>query len=157
MNFPAARAGVRFSFPVGNRTAEANLGRALAEGRRIKNQREQAEQLIEADVRNAMQAVRSAEARLVAAASARSSSDQQYESERRRFDAGLSTVFLVLQRQTELVAARGRELLAQTQLNKAIADYQRATGTTLEVNKVTVLTDKVKGAQVMPAEAGDHQ
>ena len=146
LNFPAARVGVRFSLPVGNRTAEANLGRSIAEGRRIKTQREQAEQLIEADVRNTMQAVRSAEARLAAAASARSSSEQQYESEKRRFDAGMSTVFLVLQRQTDLVAARGRELLAQTVLNKAIADYQRATGTTLEVNQVTIRTDGRDGS-----------
>ena len=70
------------------------------------------------------------------------------------FDAGLSTVFVVLQRQTDLVAARGRELLAQTQLNKAIAEYQRATGTTLEANKVTVLTTGPKGVR---AEAGYHQ
>ncbi|HEX8185891.1 MAG TPA: TolC family protein, partial [Blastocatellia bacterium] len=121
LNFPTTRVGVTFSFPIGNRTAEANLGRSLAEGRRIQNQREQVEQQIEVDVRNTLQAVTSAEARLRAAAVARSSAEQQFESERRRFEGGLSTVFLVLQRQTELVAARGRELQAQTDLNRAIA------------------------------------
>ena len=139
--FPTARVGLRFSFPVGNRTAEANLGRSLAEGRRIDTQRQQLEQQIESEVRNALQAVRSAEARLAAAASARNSSEQQYESELRRFQAGLSTVFLVLQRQTDLTAARGRELQAQTDLNKAIADFQRSTGSTLQVNNITVRTD----------------
>jgi HAE1 family hydrophobic/amphiphilic exporter-1 len=139
--FPTARAGVRFSFPVGNRTAEANYGRSLAEGRRIDTQRQQLEQQIETEVRNALQAVRSAEARLAAAASARSSSEQQYTSEQRRFQAGLSTTFLVLQRQTDLTAAQGRELQAQTDLNKAIADFQRATGSTLQVNNITVRTD----------------
>ncbi|MGA9769822.1 MAG: TolC family protein [Blastocatellia bacterium] len=139
--FPTARAGIRFSFPVGNRTAEANYGRSLAEGRRIDTQRQQIEQQIETEVRNALQAVRSAEARLAAAASARSSSEQQYASEQRRFQAGLSTTFLVLQRQTDLTAAQGRELQAQTDLNKAIADFQRATGSTLQVNNITVRTD----------------
>lgn len=141
LNFPTARVGITFSFPVGNRTAEANLGRSLAEGRRIKNQREQLEQQIEVDVRNTLQSVRSVEARLAAAAAARSSAEQQSESEQRRFEAGLSTVFLVLQRQTELIAARGRELQAQTDLNRAIAEFQRATGSTLQVNNIVVRND----------------
>lgn len=140
-NYPTYRAGVRLSLPLRNRTAEANLGRSLAEGRRVENQRAQFEQLIEAEVRNATQAVRSAEARLAAAAATRSSAEQQYASEQRKFQAGRSTVFLVLERQTSLISARGRELQAQTDLNKAIADFQRATGNTLQANSVTVRTD----------------
>jgi outer membrane protein TolC len=141
LNFPTTRVGVTLSLPIGNRTAEANLGRSLAEGRRIQNQREQVEQQIEVDVRNTLQAVTSAESRLKASGVARSSAEQQFESERRRLEGGLSTVFLVLQRQTELVAARGRELQAQTDLNRAIAEFQRATGSTLLVNNIVVLTD----------------
>jgi len=137
-DYPTYRVGVRVELPFRNRTAQANLGRSLAEGRRIVNQRAQAEQLIEADVRNATQSLRSAEARLAAAAATRSSAEQQFESEQRQFRAGTTTVFLVLQRQNELLAARGRELQAQTDLNKAIADFQRATGNTLGANNVMV-------------------
>jgi HAE1 family hydrophobic/amphiphilic exporter-1 len=88
------------------------------------------------DVRNALQLVRTAESRLRAAASARSSSEQQYASEQRKLDSGQSTVFLVLERQTALTTARGNELRAQTELNKAIAELQRATGNALEENRV---------------------
>lgn len=140
-DYPTYRVGVRVAIPLRNRTAEANLGRSLAEGSGIRNQRAQAEQLIEADVRNTTQTLRSAEARLASAAATRASTEQQYESEQRQFRAGTSTVFLVLQRQNELLAARGRELQAQTDLNKAIAEFQRATGNTLSVNNVTVRTD----------------
>ena len=140
-DYPTYRVGVRVSLPFRNRTAEANLGRSLAEGSRIRNQRAQAEQLIEADVRNTTQSLRSAEARLASAASSRSSAEQQYESEQRQFRAGTTTVYLVLQRQTELLAARGRELQAQTDLNKAIADFQRATGNTLQSNNISVRAD----------------
>jgi HAE1 family hydrophobic/amphiphilic exporter-1 len=129
-----------------NRTAEANLGTSLAEGRRIENQRAQAEQLIEADVRNSSQALRSAEARLASAAASRASAEQQYESEQRQFRAGTTTLFLVLQRQTELLAARGRELQAQTDLNKAIAEFQRATGNTLTANNVTMREGTGRGS-----------
>lgn len=139
-DFPTYRVGVRIELPLRNRTAEANLGESLAVGRRIDNLRAQQEQVIEAEVRNATQSLRSAEAKLAAAAAARSSAEQQYESEQRQFKAGTTTVYLVLQRQTELLAAQGRELQAQTDLNKAIADFQRATGSTLEANNVAVST-----------------
>lgn len=140
-DYPTYNVAVRFSLPLRNRTAEANLGSSLAQGNRIMNQRAQTEQVIEAEVRNATQSLRSAEARLAAAAASRSSSELQFESEQRQFKAGTSTTFLVLQRQTELLAARGRELQAQTDLNKAIADFQRAIGNTLEANHVSVRMD----------------
>lgn len=132
------RVGVQLNLPLRNRTAEAQLGRSLVEGERIQTLRLQLEQLIQIDVRNAIQAVRTSESRLRAAASARQASEQQYESEQRKFDAGQSTLFLVLERQTSLTTARGNELRAQTDLNKAIAELQRATGNALEANNVTV-------------------
>ena len=45
---------------------------------------------------------------------------------------------LVLERQTALTNARGNELRAQTDLNKSIAELQRATGNALEANHVIV-------------------
>jgi outer membrane protein TolC len=148
-NNPTVQVGVTISLPLRNRTAKAQLGHALAEARQLKVLKTKAEQLIEADVRNSMQAVRSVEARLVAAASARDAAEQQYSSERRKFQAGMSTVFLVLQRQTDLVTARGRELQTQTDLNKAIAELQRAMGNTFAYRSVTVLSDGYK-LQQMP-------
>lgn len=138
LDYPSYRLGVTISLPWGNRVAEANLGRVLAEKTRIANQRAQAEQIIEAEVRNALQALRSAEARLQSAAATRSSAEQLYQSEQRQFQAGTTTFFLVQQRQTDLISARGRELQAQTLLNRAISEFQRAIGSTLEVNNVTV-------------------
>jgi HAE1 family hydrophobic/amphiphilic exporter-1 len=132
------RVGVQLNLPLRNRTAKAQLGRSLVEGERIATQREQLEQNIQVDVRNALQLVRSAEARLRSAGIARSASEQQYQSEQRKLDAGQSTVFLVLERQTALTTARGNELRAQTDLNKAIADLQRATGNALTTNSIVV-------------------
>jgi HAE1 family hydrophobic/amphiphilic exporter-1 len=132
------RVGVQISLPLRNRTAEAQLGRSLVEGERIATQREQLEQSIQVEVRNALQSMRSAEARLRAAIATREANEQQFASEQRKLDAGQSTTFLVLERQTALTTARGLELKAQTDLNKAIADLQRATGNALRVNSVVV-------------------
>lgn len=132
------RVGVQISLPFRNRTAEAQLGRSLVEGERIATQREQLEQAVQVDVRNALQSMRSAEARLRAAVATREANEQQFASEQRKLDAGQSTTFLVLERQTALTTARGLELKAQTDLNKAIADLQRATGNALTVNSIVV-------------------
>jgi HAE1 family hydrophobic/amphiphilic exporter-1 len=132
------RVGVQISLPLRNRTAEAQLGRSLVEGERIATQREQLEQSIQVEVRNALQAMRSAEARLRAAIATREANEQQFASEQRKLDAGQSTTFLVLERQTALTSSRGMELKAQTDVNKAIADLQRATGNALRVNSVVV-------------------
>ncbi|HVE58534.1 MAG TPA: TolC family protein, partial [Pyrinomonadaceae bacterium] len=141
-DYPTYRVGVTINFPIGNKTAKANLGRTLAEGSQIENSKAQTEQTIEADVRNALQSLRSAEARLQSAAATRSSAEQLYESEQRQFRAGTSTVFLVFQRQTTLISARAVELQAQTTLNKAISTFQRVIGTTLTANSVEI-TDNI--------------
>jgi outer membrane protein TolC len=57
-------------------------------------------------------------------------------SETRRFRAGVSTTFFVLQRQLDLANNRGRELQAQTDLNKAVVEMQRVTGSILKDNNV---------------------
>ena len=132
------RVGLAISLPLRNRTAEGQLGHSLVEGKRIATQREQLEQLIQVEVRNALQTLTTSEARLRSAAISRSTAEQQYESEKRKLDVGQSTVFLVLERQTALATARGNELRAQTDLNKAIAELQRATGNSLTANNVTV-------------------
>jgi len=137
-DYPSYRVGVTISLPWGNNVAQANLGRTLVEGERIGNQRAQQEQVIEAEVRNSIQALRSAEARLASAAAARESAEQLAASEDRQFKAGTTTFYLVQQRQNALLIARSLELRAQTDLNKAISEYQRATGTTLSANNVTV-------------------
>jgi HAE1 family hydrophobic/amphiphilic exporter-1 len=71
--FSNFRVGVQVNLPLRNRTAEAQLGRSLVEGGRIETQREQLEQLIQVDVRNALQVVRTAGSRLRAAVNRRSS------------------------------------------------------------------------------------
>lgn len=131
--YPSFHAGVQFNLPIfGDKTARAQYGRSLVEGERIDTQREQIEQNIQVEVRNSLQAVRTAEARLRAAAIARENSEKQYASEQRKLDEGQSDVYRVLDRQTALSAARSNELRARTELNKAIADLQHVTGNSLK-------------------------
>ncbi len=137
-DFRTWRIGVNINLPFGNRTAEANLGRSLAEGRQLDIQRQRTEQQIQVEVRNALQAVETAKRRVEAAKNSRVNAELQYQSEQRKFDAGQSTNFFVLDRQNALSAARGRELRALTDYTKAAAELQRTLSTTLSSNNVSV-------------------
>lgn len=135
--YPTYRVGVQFDLPLfGNKANKAQLGKSLVEAEQIQTQRQQLEQNIQVDVRNALQFVRTAEARLRSAAISRENSVKQYESEQRKLNEGQSDIYKVLERQTALATARSNELRAQTELNKAIADLQRATGNSLKANNV---------------------
>jgi outer membrane protein TolC len=136
--FPSAVIQLQIDLPLRNTTARANVARADIAATQIARQRQQLEQAIEVEVRNALQAVQSSQERLAASSSARRNALEQYESERRRFDAGLSTVFLVLERQTALVTAQAQELRARADLNQAIAFLDRAVGGTLERHGVSL-------------------
>ncbi len=136
--YPTFRVGVQVNLPFKSRIARAQFGRSQVESERIGAQREQIEQNIQVDVRNALQSVRTSEARLRTAAITRENTEKQYASEQRKLDAGQSNIYQVLDRQTALTAARSTELRAQTELNKAIAELERATGNSLKANNVEV-------------------
>ncbi len=137
-NFTTAKIGVQVSLPLHNRTAEANLAVSMAEKRRLEVVRNQLGMAIEADVRNALQTVDSAHARYDAAMLASRSADEQYTSEQRQFQAGTSTVFLVLQRQTDLITARSREIRARADLAESVANLDRATARTIDSHQITL-------------------
>jgi HAE1 family hydrophobic/amphiphilic exporter-1 len=125
------------------------LENAFARGlKQVANQEEQqaaveaqgVDQRIASEARDALQTYQSALSRLYASSQSRQSAEAVYVSEVRKFHEGTSTTFLVLQRQVQLAAARGRELQAQTDLNKAVVELQRVDGTILEANGVNVKT-----------------
>jgi len=137
-HFTTATVGVTMSLPIRNRTAIANNAVAMSETRRLEATRRQVELAIEQDVRNALQSKSTAAARLDASANARHYAEEQYASEQRQFQAGTSTVFLVLQRQTDLIAARTREARARADLGEASANLDRALARTLDERKIEV-------------------
>lgn len=136
--YPSVKFGVTFTLPIGGRTGGAELGRALVEGERARTRREQIRQLVQMDVKNAIQGIATAESRLRSALVARENSEKQYASEQRKLDAGQSDVYRVLERQTAMILAQSGEVRAKTELRKAIVEYQRATGVLLAGNDIVI-------------------
>ena len=132
--------GVAIAIPFKNKTAEANLAGARIQKEQLQASMRSQEQIIEVDVRNSAQAVESARQRVLSAREARVNAEAQLEGEQRLYQVGRSTTFLLFQRENALANARASELRAETDYNKALADLQRATSTTLRANNVVVDT-----------------
>lgn len=130
--------GVTFSFPLRNRTAKANLAGARITEHQIDSQMRQQEQIVLSEVRNAVQAVETSRQRVLTARRARENAEKQLEGERQLFESGRSTTFLLFQRENAVTAARNSEIRAETDYNKAVADLQRVTSTTFEMNNIVV-------------------
>jgi HAE1 family hydrophobic/amphiphilic exporter-1 len=60
------------------------------------------------------------------------------DAEQKKFEAGKSTSFLVLEKQNDLTAARGAEIRALANYNQSLVDAAYEDGTLLQKNKVTV-------------------
>lgn len=130
--------GVSISLPFKNKTAEANLAGARIQQDQLAASTRSQEQVIEVDVRNAVQSVETSRQRVLSAREARVNAEMQLEGEQRLYQVGRSTTFLLFQRENALTNARASELRAETDYNKALADLQRATSTTLRANNVIV-------------------
>ena len=135
---PNYSVGVTISFPLRNRTAKANLAGAEIQKNQIDTQIRAQEQVVIVEVRNAVQAVETSRQRVLTARRARENAEIQLEGERKLFEAGRSTTFLLFQRENTLTNARNSEIRAETDYSKAISDLQRATSTTFRVNNITV-------------------
>jgi HAE1 family hydrophobic/amphiphilic exporter-1 len=130
--------GAAIQFPLKNRTAKANLAGARIQQEQLEASVRSTEQLVEIEVRNSAQAVETARRRVLTAREARANAELQLEGEQRLYSVGRSTTFLLFQRENALANARDQELRAETDYNKALADLQHATSTTLRANNVIV-------------------
>ncbi len=130
--------GVAIELPFHNKTAKTNLAGAQIQREQLQATMRGQEKAVEVEVRNAAQAAETTRHRVLASRDARANAEVQLEAEKRLYQVGRSTTFLLFQRESQLTNARNLELRAETDYNKALADLQRATSTTLRANQVIV-------------------
>ena len=141
--FPAYNLSLTLKFPIGNTTAKAQYAIAEEQARQIAVQELSLLQRVRAEAVNAIQTLRETQYRLAAAGAAHVAASRVLLAEQRRFSAGTSTTFLVLQRQLDLANTEGRELQAQTDLNKAVAQLDSVAGTNFAAYNIDVQTTGV--------------
>jgi outer membrane protein TolC len=136
--------GMNLSIPIRNRTAQADMARALLERRQLETQLQQSKNNIAQQVRNANIGVIQARAQIEAARKATILAQQTLDAEEKKFKLGESTVFLVIQAQRDLATAEGNEVSARSTYAKALTTFQQQTGTILKEYNVE-LSDAVSG------------
>ena len=137
-NFPDYQIGVRVSFPLKNRRAQADMTATLLERRRADIQLRQQENSIRAEVRDAVIGVQQSRARFTAAEKTRILQERTLDAEQKKFKLGASTIFFVVEAQRDLALARSAEIAAQNNYIKSKVALDRATGKTLGVNNIAI-------------------
>ena len=127
-----------FNYPWGQVSERARYRQSLATLSREQTRLRQIEQTIEVQVRSAVRAVEANMESFKIAQKASSLSGRQYELEKARFDAGLSTSRRVLEAQNDLETARVNELQAKVTLQGAITSLHRVEGSSLQRYSVSL-------------------
>jgi len=135
-SYPTVQVGLTLDLTPRNRAAHANLAQSAILERRLKLEQTRLELGIEAQVRNAMQALATARQRIAAAEASARAAKEKLDSETRMYQSGESTNFLVLTRQNEYADSRRRDVVARLDANKAISQLRQAVGSTLEAYKI---------------------
>jgi outer membrane protein TolC len=130
--------GLELEFPIRNRQARAAAATARNREQQANAELARARKTVRSEVLDAAAALETAGQRIEAARAGREAAEVQLASERDRYDAGLSTNFLVLTRQNELSLARLAEISAQTDYRTARTEMARATGSLLEERRIDV-------------------
>ena len=136
--YPQYQISATIGFPLTDRVAKANYQASVEQRASLITQEVALVQRLQTESRNAVQSYRSARARLIAATAARSAAEQVEASEVRKFRAGTSTTYFVLQRQVMLANERNRELQAQTDVANSLVELDRVSGDILSKNNVDV-------------------
>jgi outer membrane protein TolC len=140
--FPEYAGQLTLELPLRNRSAQAFHARALLVQRQLETQEQQLRNAALLDVRNTYIALTQDRAQVAAASKARELQQQTFDAEQKKYQLGASTTYNVILTQRDLIAAQGTELRALANLVEAKANYERALGRTLEVNRVTIADAK---------------
>ena len=140
--FPDYNVQLTVTIPIRNRSAQADNQRAILTQRQLEAQLQLLKNAALLDVRNTYIALTQDRAQVDAASKARELQQQTFDAEQKKYQLGASTVYLVIQTQRDLINAQGTELRALANLEEAKANYERAVGRTLEVNRVTIADAK---------------
>lgn len=124
--------GLNYSMPWGKHADKARYRTAQTNIESNKKQLEQLEQSLLVNVRSAVRAVESNLAAVEIASKATELAARQYDQQKARFDAGLSTSRQVLLVQDDLERARFDELNSRLALRRAAAELNRLEGTSLQ-------------------------
>jgi outer membrane protein TolC len=125
-DFPTWSAGLQFNYPLGTSVSEGNLARARLQNTQAAKQLQSAELQVTTQIRDLARNVQTNSKRIEATRASRALAEKRLEAEEKKFQAGMTSSFLVIQAQRDLAQARNNELLATIDYLKSVVDYETA-------------------------------
>ncbi len=115
--------GFSINYPLGRTTEQAQYARAKLGYQQLQQRRKSAESRAIQEVRDAWWRVEMNAKRIDTTRAARELAVERLDAERKRFDVGMSTSFLVIQAQRDLAQARTNELAAILGYDLSLVDF----------------------------------
>ncbi len=122
-DFPGWSLQVDIAYPIGNSTQEAQLARARLQNTQAERQIQSLELQVSSQVREYGRQVQTNAKRVDATRSSRVLAERRLEAEEKKYQAGMTSSFFVLQAQRDLNVARNSELLALVEYAKSVVNY----------------------------------
>lgn len=122
-DFPGWTLQVDLAYPIGKSTQEAQLARARLQNTQAERQIQSLELQVATQVREYGRQVQTNAKRVDATRSSRVLAERRLEAEEKKYQAGMTSSFFVLQAQRDLNVARNSELLALIEYAKSVVNY----------------------------------
>jgi len=122
-DFPGWTFSIDMTYAIGQSTNEANLARAKLQNMQQQRQISSLELTVATQVRDAARNVQTNAKRVEATRSSRVLAERRLEAEEKKYQAGMTQNFFVLQAQRDLNVARNNELLALVEYAKSVVNY----------------------------------
>jgi HAE1 family hydrophobic/amphiphilic exporter-1 len=123
-DFPTWAVGINISYPIGHSTDQANYARAKLEHLQSEQRLKGAEARAIQQVRDAAWKIEMNAKRIETTRASRELAEQRLDAERKRFEVGMSTSFLVIQAQRDLAQAATNELSAVLAYDLSLVDFE---------------------------------
>lgn len=137
-SYPEYAVGISAALPLRNRSAQADNLRARLEEQQLTVQRQRSRQQIELEVRQAVIGLLQGKAQVEAAHKALDLATRTASAERQKLQLGVSTAYDVILRERDLLAAHQSDVAASAAYARALVEFDRATGTTLDTNGIAM-------------------
>ncbi|MBB5346139.1 TolC family protein [Tunturibacter empetritectus] len=134
--------GLTVNIPLRNRVAKSDQYRAELETRQSELRLEQLKKQIRIEVRNAQYALEQSEARVVSARKGRDLAQKTFDITAKEQELGAGSNYQTLTARRDLAAAESTLVAAMTAYQKAKIEVDRAVGSTLEANDISIESAK---------------
>ena len=135
--------GVKFSYPLGNRSAKSKLSASRLEKAQLILGIKDLEKKIILEVRESARQLKTDSKRIKAATVAKKLAEEKLKAEEKKFEVGLSTSFNVLKFQEDLAEAQSNEIKTIVDYKQSRVLFRKSIASTLKHHDVTLTTKEI--------------